>query len=275
MNWTGFGQFWAQLLRDVLRRESAGGLTPRVEITAGRGHVSIEATDSNGAFKNNLQLQAQIVGPDLSTNNVTLDQTAPGQYEGDFDALARGGYLVTITENNGINKVTTGVVNSYSPEFNITAADEAVLSRISEITGGRSIVEGDSSDLFANRLSKTIPHSIWQTLMLAALILLPFDIGIRRVLIDREQLALARTRIRSILNRVASRRSAVEPSVSIEKLKEARSRVVLSSTDRRTPSVISDTDSRDSEDSAAASELEKEAAPLVSKLLDAKRKRQE
>ena len=51
MNWSGFGQFWAQLLRDVLRRESNGGLTPRVQITAGRGHVSIEATDANGEFK--------------------------------------------------------------------------------------------------------------------------------------------------------------------------------------------------------------------------------
>jgi uncharacterized membrane protein len=274
MNWSGFGQFWAQLLRDVLRRESNGGLTPRIKITAGRGHVSIEATDANGAFRNSLQLQAQIISPDLSTNNVALDQTAPGQYEGDFDALARGAYLVTISENNGTNKVTAGVVNSYSPEFNITGADEAVLSHISEITGGRSITNDGGFDLFANRPSKTISYAIWHTLMLTALMLLPFDIGIRRVLIDREQLAVARKRIGLIIHR-ASRRSGDEPSVSIEKLKDARSRVVLSSIDYKTTSVISDTDSRKAEEQEISSEPEASAAPLVSKLLDAKRKRKE
>lgn len=274
MNWSGFGQFWSQLLRDVLRRESNGGLTPRLEISAARGHVSIEATDANGAFRNNLQLQAQIIGPDLSTNNLTLDQTAPGQYEGDFDARARGAYLVTISENNGANKVTAGVVNSYSPEFNITGADEAVLSRVSEITGGRSITGDEGSDLFANRPSKTTSYAIWQTLMLAALILLPFDIGIRRVLIDREQLAVARKRFSSMLHQ-APRRSGAEPSVSIEKLKDARSRVVLGSTDHKTTSVISETDSRKDEESVISPEPETSAAPLVSKLLDAKRKRKE
>jgi Mg-chelatase subunit ChlD len=274
MNWSGFGQFWVQLLRDVLRRQSNGGLTPRVEITAGRGHVSIEATDPNGAFRNNLQLQAQFVGPDVSTTNVILDQTAPGQYEGDFDALARGAYLVTISENNG-NKATAGVVNSYSPEFNITSTDETVLARISEITGGRSIAAGESSVLFANRPSKTIPHAIWQTLMLTALILLPIDIGIRRVLIDREQLAQVRKRIRSVLQKSGSRTSKAEPYVSIEKLKDARSRVVLSPTHYKTEPVISNTESREIEETVIPSQPETNAAPLVSKLLDAKRKRQE
>ena len=274
MNWSGFGQFWTQLLRDVLRRESNGGLSPRVEMTAGRGHISIEATDANGTFRNSLQLQAQIIGPDLSTNIIALDQTAPGQYEGDFDALARGAYLLTISENNGTDKVTTGVVNSYSPEFSITGADDAVLSRISEITGGRSINDDGRSDLFANRPSKTISFAVWQTLMLTALILLPFDIGIRRVLIDREQLAVARKRISSMLHR-ASHRSGTEPSVSIEKLIDARSRVVLSSTHDKATSVISATDARKAEESVISSEPETSAAPLVSKLLDAKRKRKE
>jgi Ca-activated chloride channel homolog len=275
MNWPGFGQFWTQLLRDVLRRESNGGLTPRVELTAGRGHVSIEATDSNGVFRNNLQLQAQIIGPDLSKNNIILDQTAPGQYEGDFNALVRGAYLVTISETNGSNQVTAGAVNSYSPEFNIVGTDETVLSRISEMTGGHSIADGESAELFAKRPTKTIPHAIWETLMLTALILLPIDIGIRRVLIDREQIAQMRKRIRSVVRRASSRRSENVASPSIAKLKDARSRVILISAERTTQAEISERTSPQTETMDVSPEPESSAEPLVSKLLDAKRKRRE
>jgi Mg-chelatase subunit ChlD len=274
MNWSGFGQFWTQAFRAVLRHESNGGLTPRVEINAGRGHVSIEATDSNGSFRNNLQIQAQIIGPDLSSSKITLDQIAPGQYEGKFDALSRGAYLVKISDDSG-NQATAGAVNSYSPEFNITAADEAVLSRISELTGGRSIADGESADLFAQRSSKTIPHSIWPTLMLTALLLLPIDIGIRRLLIDREQIAQVRRRILSAFNRASSRRSVAEPSVSIEKLKDARSRVVLSSAEDTTQPAISQSGSQETATPDVSSEPESNTEPLVSKLLDAKRKRRE
>jgi hypothetical protein len=63
--------------------------------------------------------------------------------------------------------------------------------------------------------------------------------------------------------------------VSIEKLKDARSRVVLSPTHYKTEPVISNTESREIEETVIPSQPETNAAPLVSKLLDAKRKRQE
>jgi Ca-activated chloride channel family protein len=81
MIWPGFGQFWTQAFRDTLRHESAGGLTPRVEIAAGRGHVLVEATTPEGGSRNNLRLRTHVIAPDLSTTDITLDQTAAGQYE--------------------------------------------------------------------------------------------------------------------------------------------------------------------------------------------------
>jgi hypothetical protein len=95
MNWPGFGQFWTQAFRDALRNEPAGGLTPRIEIIAGRGHISVEAATPEGGSRNNLRLRTQIIGPDLSRTEITLDQTAAGQYEGVFPAVARGAYLIS------------------------------------------------------------------------------------------------------------------------------------------------------------------------------------
>lgn len=281
MNWPGFGQFWTQTFRDTLRRESAGGLTPRIEINAGRGHVSVEATTPEGEFKNNLRLRTHVIAPDLSATDITLDQTAAGHYEGDFVAVARGSYLASVSEDDGQGGTTTGAVNSYSPEFNIASQDLNSLARLSQMTGGQLIPAGDaeSPELFTHRSAKTIPHEIWETLMLAALMLLPVDVGVRRVLITREQLAYAREWIRSRLRRASS--SAVDPaaSVSMAKLKDARSRVVLGDAQvdgTETTTVSPVPQPRDQASRAVASgDAEESAKPLASRLLEARRKRRE
>jgi hypothetical protein len=281
MNWPGFGQFWTQAFRDTLRRESDGRLTPRIEISAGRGHVSVEATTAEGEFKNNLQLRTHVIAPDLSATDITLDQTAAGQYEGDFAAVVPGAYLASVSDDDGQGGTTTGAVSSYSPEFNIASQDVDLLARLSQMTGGQLIPAGDagSPDLFTHRSTKTIPHEIWETLMLAALILLPIDVGVRRVLITREQVVHARVWIRSRLRRASSSRVDSAASVSIAKLKDARSRVVLgdAKADGTESTPVSPVpQSRDQASKEVPSgDAEEGAKPLASRLLDARRKRRE
>jgi Mg-chelatase subunit ChlD len=280
MNWPGFGSFWTQAFRDTLRRESGSGLNPRIEIAAGHGHVSVEATAPDGQFKNNLQLRTKIVGPDLSATDITLDQTAAGRYEGDFAATARGAYLVSVSEDDGQISTTSGAVNSYSPEFNIASQDIDLLARVSEMTGGMMMARDSVGvDLFKLPASKTIPHEIWETLMLAALILLPIDIGVRRVLVTREQLAHARVLVESKLRRGVRTDIDSAAVVSIDRLKGARSRVVLSdvaANDIEPASVTSVPQSVDRPSKTVAStEPAEDDRPLASRLLDARRKRRE
>ena len=280
MNWPGFGQFWTQAFRDTLRHESADGLTPRVEITAGRGHVLIEATTPEGASRNNLRLRTHVIAPDLSATDITLDQTAVGQYEGYFAAVARGAYMVNVFEDDGQGGTTAGAVNSYSPEFNITSQDVNLLARVSEITGGKLIPAGDASsaDLFVRRSTRTIPHEIWNTLLLAALLLLPVDVGVRRVLITREQLADLGERIELMVRGPSAAEADSGGSVSMSKLKVARSRVVLGDTqvDRteQTESPVPEPLDQASKP-VASGDAPEGAEPLATRLLDARRKRRE
>jgi Ca-activated chloride channel family protein len=279
MNWPGFGQFWTQAFRDALRKESARGLKPRIEITAGRGRVSVEATSPEGEPRNNLRLRCQVVAPDLSTTEITLDQTAAGQYEGEFRAVARGAYLVNITADDGQMGATAGAVNSYSPEFNIASQDTNLLMRVSEMTGGQFMPNLITSDLFGRRSIKTIPHEIWQALILAALILLPIDVGVRRVLITREHLDNAREWVYQRLRRASSLTADSAASVSMAKLKDARSRVVLGdgkSDEKNPPPASSVTEQRDQASTTPESaDVAEGARPLASRLLEAKRKRSE
>jgi hypothetical protein len=301
MNWSGFGGFWTQAFRDTLRSRSANDLIPRVEIGVGRGHVSVEATTPEGAFKNNLHLRTHVIAPDLSTTDITLDQTASGRYEGDFAAVARGAYLVTVSEADGQSATTAGAVNSYSPEFNITSTDADLSARISEATGGRSLalqardhssseLAGTSSadadvDLFERRTSKTKPHEIWATLLLAALLLLPIDVGLRRVHITREQIARALARLRSRFQRARPTEVDAEAAAALAQLKNARARVRLGDeqTERtsinaqESPAPVPARESHAAGSRRKSSEEEgpaaAEAQSLASRLLDARRNR--
>lgn len=280
MNWPGFGQFWTQAFRDALRRESGSGLTTRVDIAAGRGRVSVEAVTPEGTSRNNLRLRSRIIGPDLSTIDITLDQTAAGHYEAVFPAVTRGAYLVSVSEEEGQIATTSGAVNTYSPEFNIASEDTDLLARLSEMTGGQVIPTGEpaSFDLFSRRAMKTIPHEIWETLMLAALILLPIDIGVRRVVITREQLVSAREWIHSRFRRAAPSVDSTA-SLSITKLKDARSRVVLGNEEGDGADPLPTTPIAKRNDPTPTfhgpTENAGDAEPLSSRLLEAKRKRRD
>jgi Ca-activated chloride channel homolog len=291
MNWPGFGQFWTQALRDTLRRETASDLSPRVEVNAGRGHVTVEAVTPEGEFKNNLKLNAHIVAPDFTASDIALEQTAAGRYEGEFAASSRGAYFVSASEEGAGVAPVAGAVNSYSPEFNLTSSDSNLLRQIGEATGGQ-VIAADAQgagdlNLFERRASRTMPHEIWETLLLLALLLLPVDVGIRRVHIAREQWDLARGWVESKLRRRGQAAEAETP-VSLAQLKGARSRVRLAD------GTVSLSDAKAAQadaaprvaaqapvvasavrESAAKPIAEAEAAPpLSSRLLDARRKRQ-
>jgi Mg-chelatase subunit ChlD len=280
MNWPGFGQFWTQAFRDVLRREGASDLASRVEIDSGRGHITVEAIGADGRFRNNLRLRAHIVAPDLSTSDITMDQTAAGRYEASFAAASRGAYLVSVIEEGGQMQVT-GAVNSYSPEFSIASSDANLLVNISEATGGKMMSGAEASDLFERRRTRTRPREVWESLMLIALLLLPVDVGVRRLHITREQVEQAREWISAKLRR--SRERQEEAVASLEQLKASRSRVRLSDEEEK---AVSQSTARAIEPvervekiSKPVPDIEAESAategPLASRLLEARRKKRE
>ncbi len=284
MNWPGFGQFWTQAFRDVLRREGANDLASRVEIDAGRGHIAVEAIAADGRFKNNLRLRAHIVAPDLSTWDITLDQTAAGRYETDFAATSRGAYLVSVIEEGGQMQVT-GAVNSYSPEFSIASSDANLLTTVSEATGGKIMSGSETSDLFERRQTRTRPREVWESLMLIALLLLPIDVGVRRLHITREQVEQARAWISAKLRRKGAQEE--EAVASLEQLKASRSRVRLSDAAEESTAASESTArviepvTRVEKTSKPMLDIEPESAatqgegPLASRLLEARRKKRE
>jgi hypothetical protein len=187
--WQDFPKFWAQAVRWSTGTEAGGSLQPRVEMQGGTAHVTVDATAPDGSYINNLSASASVVGPDNLTSTVALRQTTAGRYEGSFPATEEGAYLLRV-QTSGAQPAnlsqTLGLVVPYSPEYRGSAADDGLLARIASLTGGRTLTLEDSAAAFEHNLDAVKSTSdLWPLLVLLAVLLLPFDIGARRLSVGR------------------------------------------------------------------------------------------
>lgn len=236
--WTDFARFWSQALRWATATESGGALQPQITVEGGVAHLTVDATGPDGQYLNNLQTSAVIVTPDNFTSTVSLRQIAAGRYEGSVAATQEGVYLVRVgaTGDNLNLSRTLGVVVPYSPEYKGGATDNGLMARLAALTGGRTIDLEDTAAPFAHNLpnvQSTTP--LWPLLLLLAILLLPFDIGVRRVSVSRADALEWPAQVRQRLG-LAPRPRAISgsvPSPEIVAMFGAKSRV----RDRRTPQV--------------------------------------
>ena len=236
--WSDFARFWSQALRWATATELGGALQPQITVEGGVAHLTVDATSPDGQYLNNLQASAVIVAPDNVTSTVTLRQTAAGRYEGSVAATQEGAYLVRVgaTGDNLSLSRTLGVVVPYSPEYKGDATDNGLMARLADLTGGRTIGLEDTAAAFAHNLpsvQSTTP--LWPLLLLLAILLLPFDIGVRRVSVSRTDALEWLAQVRQKLG-LAPRPHAVAgraPSPEIAAMLGAKSRV----RDRRPPQV--------------------------------------
>lgn len=200
--WSGYAPFWAQTLRWSLRKSDSGSYQSATELVGSKGRITVDAVDEKtGGFVNFLDATARVVGPDGSSQTVRLAQTGPGRYAGMFDASKTGSYVASVTQKTPDGKTrvaSTGLSVAYSPEFAALAPNTALLLRAADITGGRVLKSG--ADVFTNRRERRLPSPLAMSLLLAALLLFPFDVAVRRLqlrpLTDgaREALGSARTK---------------------------------------------------------------------------------
>jgi uncharacterized membrane protein len=193
-NWVSWGEyvrFWDQTVRWTITQGTTGNVETRVVMEGEQARLVVDARDDDGAFLNGLNLQLSVVDPLSQSGLSPLRQVAPGRYEATFKPENEGAYILHV---NGIGNdttttidQTTGWVMSYSSEYDVgNAGDgEALLSSLATLTGGRSL-QDEPSQVFAHNLAaQAAATPIWPWFMLFALLLLPFDIAVRRLIVTR------------------------------------------------------------------------------------------
>ncbi|MBI3912476.1 MAG: VWA domain-containing protein [Armatimonadetes bacterium] len=264
VRWGGrFNQFWAQVVRWTIRSTARASFETSVEISERRGRVVIDALDEQGNFLNFLDIRGGVASERRSLD-LRLEQTAPGRYEGTFDAPDTGQYIISLSYQDpkvGQRLYTVGASVPYSPEYASLQANEPVLTGLAERTGGRlhpGLTPDPSSGyprpsrklsgqggewgriLFRHdRPTHAAPVDLWPLLVLVTAWLLLADIAVRRVMVSPREVwgwlwagLLALLRRTGILRspRAGMEQPSPEPLVRLRRAKEqARQRVATGS----------------------------------------------
>ncbi len=237
LGWEKYRQFWTQTAQWALRRIENAEFTTDVSIDKGEGHISLEALDEGGDYRNFLNLQTTVVSPAGEKQTVRLEQTGPGRYEARFPTKQVGSYLMNVMEVKDGKLVASQVVGAsvnYSPEFSAPEPNVNFLNRLAEAGGGKVLNPAAPADNpFLHGRKKTYqPNDVWEWLLKFAICLFTLDVGIRRVHIDREEWLKATATLRRMIFFWRGKPRPVEADESLAALLARRDQVRTTQTAR-------------------------------------------
>jgi Ca-activated chloride channel family protein len=198
--WIGtpeFGTLTAQLVSWVLPPQDEQGID--VRFTPGRnGELGVEVTslDDDGTPRNFYQTVVRLVAPDLSPLQTTLQQVGPGQYTGSLRADQQGAYLVRVAQTRpgaASASRTLGLVSPAAEEYRRLGIDREALAGYARAGSGRQLTTQALTEIWRHDIrADAFPTPIWPWLLVLAIVLVPLDIGVRRVALSRTDLRRAR-----------------------------------------------------------------------------------
>jgi Mg-chelatase subunit ChlD len=206
VRWEEWGKFAAQLVGWTVPPEDTGALAAQARVEGTQAIISTQLEDAAGQPRTDATVLATIVGPDGTAQPVTLRQVAPGQYQATLPSPITGSYLVEVAAASGseaLGRTTVGLVVPYSPEYRQRSGNTALLELIAQQTGG-SVVSSPSAAFNHNLDAVTRAQEIAFPLLLLAALLLPFDIGVRRLGLRRRDFAAAGLTVMGRIRRPAA-----------------------------------------------------------------------
>ncbi len=193
-NWVGsaaFGKFWAQVIRSVARPPMSRDMDIQTRVEGDTIHIRAEAMDRDRRSMNFLNVTGQIVGPDMQTRDIQLNQTGPGIYEAVIRNARPGAHVARINyvgpKGESGWQVAATAINT-NPEMRELRSNDALLEQIAQRTGGRVLepFNVEAANLFSREgLKRTAsPMPVWDILLPVVMALMLIDVAIRRVAWD-------------------------------------------------------------------------------------------
>ena len=186
LQWAAFPRFAGGLIDLLVAPRATSGLSLQATTQGDQAVLDLTAQDANGQPLNNATLDARLVDPHKQSAPLVFTQVGPGRYRATASAADTGVYLAQLAarDANGqpIGNVSAGVAVSYSPEYGERRENPALLSEIATATNGRT--NPPAVEAYAP-LSQAVGRvtELGLPLLLFALLLLPFDIAVRRLFV--------------------------------------------------------------------------------------------
>jgi uncharacterized membrane protein len=195
--WEEFAAFWGGVVRWTLPPPSDADFSLDVAVEGEEARVVVDVTGPEREYVDGLELALQVGHVSAGVpQELTLEQTAPGRYEGRFAAPESGAYLLRL---HGDRNLTTGWSRPYPEEYR-PGGGEAPVERLAALADAE--VVGDPSVAFAHDLvGRERGAQLAPGLVLLAALAWPLDVAWRRLALSRRDLARFVNRLRSRVER--------------------------------------------------------------------------
>jgi Ca-activated chloride channel family protein len=186
LSWPGYSKFWAQVIRHAMRKSDAKGIFVQVDQKDRAAKVTLDAIRTDGKYLNEATAELTVIEPLGGERKVTMTQTAPGRYIGEFPTDKIGTYHVSMTQQVKGQQPTQqsrGLVVNYDDELRIRPTDEKWLESIAHASGGT--FRPDPESVFAlDARSASQPIPLWPYLLMIAAVIFLADVALRRIDFD-------------------------------------------------------------------------------------------
>ena len=174
-------------MRDTMRKTTLRNFQAEIKQEKGNAHLVIDALCETGNFLNELENDISPIAPDLKKKQLGMAQTVPDRYELDFSTNDVGPYFVNIMQKQSgevVNTQVTGTVASYPAEYLVHNTNEAGLTQLASVSGGR--FNPPPEDAFRSPEQPVVLRiHLWRPFLIAALLLLLADFALRRINLRR------------------------------------------------------------------------------------------
>ncbi|HEY5770584.1 MAG TPA: VWA domain-containing protein [Terrimicrobium sp.] len=178
LGWPGYGKFWGQLARMLVRPPERNDLVARVREEGDRLIVDAEAVTPEGTFRNGLEVTVSLAAQGTVPVSVTAEQIAPGLYRATLKTPETPGAVIAVSDEAG-RPVSQAWTPDYPAEFQVMKDGTPLLKELSALTGGKFDVKPEEI-LRPGRRAATTRRELAPWLLAAALLVWPLDIWLRR-----------------------------------------------------------------------------------------------
>jgi uncharacterized membrane protein len=191
LGWEKHRAFVQQLVTELARTEQRSDLHLRAFASGGTGIIMVEDFAKEESF---LDLAARVTGPRGEARDVPLRQIAPRRYQATFPLWGKGRYQVMAAGNGTASdgerraQALGGFAVPYSAEYLRFQSDPLLLREIAARTGGRVLAAASTEIFSPTRDPRESSRPVFDWFLLALCGLLPLDVGLRRIQLDREAL---------------------------------------------------------------------------------------
>jgi Ca-activated chloride channel homolog len=179
LKWKNYSKFWAQLLRETMRRQDNDEFDLQVERDGDEALITINAVEKDGRFRNLLHPKLRVVDPSQAASTIEVPQVGPGSYETRVP-LNQDGTYVFRTVGDVAGGTSRTLEYSYPDEFHFYPPNFEVLRNVSAGTGG--VYQPTAAEIFDTKGETVSVHTrLWPLMASLALVLYLVDVFLRRL----------------------------------------------------------------------------------------------